>query len=358
MRMCTINDAIVIDGHNDVGTWILDFGFDLGMDGSDPKKHNAVLYWVLGRLLPRPSGDKLRTHTDLNRLRRGGVNAQFFSGGLSGRAHSMIEALYSQIESHSSNLELAVCANDIRRIAGKGKIAVLFGLEGGHTIEDDLDNLREFYRRGVRYMTLTWNNTNGWADSSNDKRKHGGLTSFGRQVVLEMNRLGMIVDVSHSSDETFWDVLEVTQAPIMASHSSVRVLVDNPRNLSDDMLQAITGNRGIVMINFGGPFIDSRKATKWKVIRDVITHLGPSSVPLSLLLDHIDHAVAVAGIDHVGLGSDFDGTAFLPDGVKDVSGFPNVTAGLVKRGYSVTDIRKILGENVLRVLEQVEAVAQ
>jgi membrane dipeptidase len=207
-------------------------------------------------------------------------------------------------------------------------------------------------------MTLTWNNTNAWADSSNDESRHGGLARFGRQVVQEMNRLGMVVDVSHCSDETFWDVLEVTRAPIMASHSSARALVDNPRNLSDDMLRAIAGNEGIAMINFGGAFIDPRKATRWKLIRDVLAHLGPSPVPLDLLLDHIDHAVAVAGVDHIGLGSDFDGTLFLPDGVGDVSGFPNVTAGLLKRGHSVADIRKILGENVLRVLEQAEAAPQ
>ena len=269
----------------------------------------------------------------------------------------MIDALDSQIKNYSSDLEQAVCADDIHRIVENGLIAVLFGLEGGHIIGDSLENLHEFYERGVRYMTLTWNNSNSWADSSNDKPLHRGLTHFGREVVQEMNRLGMIVDVSHSSDETFRDVLEVTQAPIMASHSSVRALVDNPRNLSDDMLQAIAGNGGIAMINFGGPFIDSRKTTWWKLIRDIVTHLGPSPVLLSLLIDHIDHAVSVAGINHVGLGSDFDGALLYPDGVKDVSGFPNVTAGLVERGYSMIDIRKVLGENMLRVFKQVEAVA-
>jgi membrane dipeptidase len=270
----------------------------------------------------------------------------------------MIDALEAQIERHSSDLELAVRADEIRQIASRGRIAVLLGLEGGHAIEDDLENLGDFRKRGVRYMTLTWNNTNTWADSSNDKPRHGGLARFGRQVVQEMNRLGMVVDVSHCSDETFWDVLEVTRAPIMASHSSVRALVDNPRNLSDDMLRAIARNEGIAMINFGGAFIDPRKATRWKLIQDVLAHLGPSPVPLDLLLDHIDHAVAVAGVDHVGLGSDFDGTLLLPDGVGDVSGFPNVTAGLLERGHSAADIRKILGENVLRVLEEAEAVAQ
>ena len=362
-------EAIVVDGHNDVTTWILDFGYDLGMNGADPAKRRAELYWILGRLLPRPRGDQLRTHTDLERLKAGGVDAQFFSifahpryakapGGTKGRAFEMIDALEEQIRRHSNDLELAISADDVRRISRGGKIAVLMGLEGGHAIEDDLVSLRQFRGRGVRYMTLTWSNTNGWADSSSDDPRHGGLTEFGREVVREMNRLGMIVDVSHASDETFWDALKATRAPFMASHSSARALVDNPRNMSDEMLEAVARNGGIVMVNFGGTFIDPRKANKWRIIRDMVLHWGPSQVSLDLLLDHIDHVVGVAGIDHVGLGSDFDGTLFLPEGASDVSGFPNVTSGLLDRGYSAGDIEKILGENALRVLEQAEAVAQ
>lgn len=361
-------DSLVVDGHNDVGSWILDFGFDLGMDGADPDNRAAELYWFLGGLLPKIAGDKLRTHTDLDRLRRGGVDAQFFSifahprydktpGGSTKRAHAMIDALEEQIERHANHMESAVSSKEVRRIAGEGKIAVLLGLEGGHSIGDDLDKLREFRARGICYMTLTWSNTNNWADSSSDKPKHGGLTSFGREVVQEMNRLGMVVDVSHSSDETFWDVLEVTQAPIMASHSAVRALVDIPRNLSDDMLRAIANNGGIVMINFGGTSIDPRKASVWKMLRDAVAHLGTSAVSLDLLLDHIDHAVATAGIDHVGLGSDFDGTMFLPVGLRDVSGYPNITKGLLARGYPAEDVRKILGENILRVLEHAQSAS-
>ena len=360
-------DVIVVDGHNDVTTWILDFGFDLGMNGADPAKRRAELYWVLGWLLSTPKGDQLRTHTDLSRLKAGGVDAQFFSifahpryakapGGTKGRAFQMIDALEEQIRRHGDDLELAVSAEDVRRISRGDRIAVLMGLEGGHAIEDDLVNLQQFRDRGVRYMTLTWNNTNGWADSSGDDSRHGGLTEFGREVIGEMNRLGMVVDVSHASDETFWDALEATSAPLMATHSSARALVDNPRNLSDEMLEAVAQNGGVVMVNFGGTFIDPRKASKWRIIRDVILHWGPSPVPLDLLLDHIDHVVRVAGIDHVGLGSDFDGTLLLPEGANDVSGFPNITAGLLERGYSQTDIQKILGENALRVLEQAEAV--
>jgi len=362
-------EAVVVDGHNDVTTWILDFGYDLGMNGADPAKRNAAIYWALGWLLPRPSGDQLRTHTDLERLKAGGVDAQFFSifahpryakapGGTKERAFQMIDALEEQIRRHGDDLELAIRAEDVRRISRSGRIAVLMGLEGGHAIEDDLVNLREFRNRGVRYMTLTWNNTNSWADSSSDDSVHGGLTEFGREVIREMNRLGVVVDVSHASDETFWHAVETTRAPLMASHSSARALVRNPRNLSDEMLKAVAHNGGIVMVTFGGTFIDPRKATTWGIIKDVILHCGPSRVALDLLLDHIDHVVRVAGIDHVGLGSDFDGTIFLPEDATDVSGFPGVTSGLLDRGYSEVDIRRILGENALRVLEEAEAVAQ
>ena len=361
--------AIVVDGHNDVATWIVDFGFDLGMNGSDPAKRRAELYWIIGWLLPRPSGDRLRTHTDLRRLKAGGVDAQFFSifahprfakapGGTKRRAFGMIDALEEQVRRHRDELELAVLVEDVRRISRKGKISVLMGLEGGHAIEDDLGNLAEFRDRGVRYMTLTWANTNGWADSSNDTARHGGLTEFGRQVVREMNRLGMVVDVSHSSDETFWDTVKVTRAPLMASHSSARALVNNPRNMSDDMLKAVAEGGGVVMVNFGGPFIDARKASRWRVISDAVLHWGPSPVSIDLLLDHIDHIVRVAGVEHVGLGSDFDGTLFLPHEIGDVSGFPRVTSGLLDRGYSESDIEKILGENALRVLERAETVSQ
>jgi len=362
-------DAIVVDGHNDVATLILDYGFDLGMDGADPEKRAAELYWVLGRLLPPVPGEALRTHTDLARLTSGGVDAQFFSifahpkyksseGGLNGRAHAMIDALEVQIQRYSSHIELATSAADVRRIASEGKLAALLGLEGGHAIQHNFDKLRAFHARGVRYMTLTWSETHNWADSSSDERRHGGLTPFGRDVVREMNRIGMVVDVSHCSDETFWDVMDVARAPMIASHSSARALVDNPRNMSDDMLRAVGEKGGVVMVNFGGNFIDPRKASYWKIASDVVTHFGPSSVPLEMLIDHIAHVARVAGMDHVGLGSDFDGTLFMPEGLRDVSGFPNVTAALVERGFSEADIHKILGGNALRVLEQVEAAAE
>jgi len=356
-------EALVIDGHNDVTSFVLDYGFDLGMDGADPEKSDAALYWVLGWLLPEPTGDGLRTHTDLARLAAGGVDAQFFSiwadsdyattpGASRERANAMIDALLDQVRRHADRLELATSADDVRRIAAGGRVAALMGLEGGHAIENDLANLRAFHARGIRYMTLTWENTNDWADSSGDEARHGGLTDFGCEVVREMNRLGMLVDISHVSDETFRDALEVVTKPVIASHSSARALVDVPRNMSDEMLRAVARNGGVVMVNFGGPFIDPRKAGVGHVLWDAVVHLGPSPVPLALLLDQIEHVARVAGADHVGLGSDFDGTLFLPEGASDVSAFPAITAGLLERGWSEADVRKLLGENTLRVLDQ------
>ncbi len=354
-------EALVIDGHNDVPSLVLDYGFDLGMDGADPDKRSALLYFVLGWLLPEPSPDELRTHTDLARFTTGGVDAQFFSifphaeyaetpGASRERANAMIDALLAQIRRHADRLELATSAADVRRIAAAGRIAALMGLEGGHALENDLANLAAFHARGVRYMTLTWSNTNDWADSSGDESRHGGLTDFGRDVVREMNRLGMLVDISHVSDETFWDVLEVAAQPLIASHSSARALVDVPRNMSDDMLRAVGRNRGVVMVNFGGTFIDPGKAGVGNLLWDALVNFGPSPVPLARLLDQLEHVARVAGLDHVGLGSDFDGTLFMPEGVGDVAGYPAITAGLLARGWPAADVRKLLGENTLRVL--------
>lgn len=362
-------DAIVVDGHNDVATFILDYGFDLGMDGADPAKRDATLYWVpvLQNLLPRPNGDDLRMDTDIRRLRAGGVDAQFFSifahpsylpRGSKQRALDMIAVVHQQVARHPDDLLLAHGVADVRDAASQDKIAVLMGLEGGHAIEDELANLREFYDLGVRYMTLTWSNTQNWADSSNDEARHGGLTEFGRDVVREMNRLGMIVDVSHVSDDTFFDVLEVTRAPVMASHSSARAIADHPRNMSDDMLRAMGRNGGVVMINFSENFIDPDKAGIWPSVRHWVSNVGWKDTPFELLVDHIEHVVRVAGVDHVGLGSDFDGTLFLPERMKDVSQFPNITIELLRRGHSEEDIRKILGENALRVFLDVESAAR
>ena len=366
-------EDIVVDGHNDIPTFILDFGFDLGMDGADPHKRGAMLHWipVLRWFLRGVSGDELHTDTDLRRLRAGGVDAQFFSifvdssyvpedpsgsGQARQRALDMIAALLDQVERHPQDLELARSAADVRRISRDGRIAALMGLEGGHAIENDLEALREFYDLGVRYMTLTWNNANDWADSCYE-HPHEGLTDFGRRVVREMNQLGMMVDVSHVSDATFFETLEVTSAPVMASHSAARALVDQPRNMTDEMLRAVARSGGVVMINFQDIFVDPRKRVPWGALGYAISNLGWPDSPLSSVIDHIAHSVQVAGVDHVGLGSDFAGSIFMPEGMKDVSDFPNVTLELLKRGYSEDAIRKILGENLLRVLAEVEAEA-
>jgi membrane dipeptidase len=268
-------DAVVVDGHNDITSLILDYQFDLGMDGSGPGKRDATLYWIpaIRWLLPRLDASNLRTDTDLRRLRAGGIDAEFFSifvdssyvprdpsqaGRAKDRALAMIGSVLEQVRRHPEDLELATSAADVRRIAGAGRIAALMGLEGGHAIENDLANLRQFHDLGVRYMTLTWNNANDWADSCYE-HPHGGLTDFGRAVVPEMNRLGMVVDVSHVSDATFFDVIETTSAPIMASHSSARALADHPRNMSDEMLRAVARNGGVVMVKFQDWFVDPRR---------------------------------------------------------------------------------------------------
>ncbi|MBI4469298.1 MAG: membrane dipeptidase, partial [Acidobacteria bacterium] len=260
----------------------------------------------------------------------------------------------------------------------------LMGIEGGHAIEDSLHALRMFYRLGVRYMTLTHSNTNNWADSSGDEPRHGGLTDFGREVVREMNRLGMLVDISHVSDETFFDVMKISQAPVIASHSSVRTLANHPRNLTDEMLRAMAANGGVVMVNFYSGFIDQAvinaqkaresalkpqldelsaryrdDASKLREARERLLESRPlPRATLPRLVDHIEHVVKVAGVDHVGLGSDFDGVPTTPDGLEDVSKLPDLTYELVRRGYSDADIRKILGENFLRVLARAEEVSK
>jgi membrane dipeptidase len=351
-------EAIVIDAHNDITSPMLDFGFDLGSDGNVA---NGLVY-SYSRRLPPPKDGKVKTQTDLQRMRAGGLDAEFFSiyvapefingkGGAPERAFQMIDTLKKQVERHPDALEMAYSADQIRQIAQKGKIAALMGIEGGHAIEDSLQILRKFHEAGVRYMTLTHSNTNNWADSSGDAKRHNGLTEFGREVVREMNRLGMMVDISHVSDKTFYDVIEVARAPVIASHSSARAIYNHPRNMTDDMLRAVAKNGGVVMVNFFDQFLDPRKAESKK------RTVPPLRTPLSVLIDHIDHIAKVAGIDHVGLGSDFDGGITLPEGLEDISKLPNITFELVERGYSDADIKKILGENILRVMSDVQQAA-
>lgn len=363
--------AIVIDTHNDVTTPMANDDYDLG--GEPPAPYR----------------------TNIARMKQGGLTAEFFSlyvkpwyvthGGAARRTLDMIDSVYRAVERHPRDLMIATSAADIRRAKRLNKIAALMGIEGGHAIEDSLPALREFYRLGVRYMTLTWNNTNNWADAGRGEKKHGGLSDYGRDVVREMNRLGMLVDVSHVSDETMSDALDVSKAPIIASHSSARALSNVPRNIPDDLLRRIAKNGGVVQVNFYSVFVDEKTVAPQSAERDkrlqaqqdelnrkyandperlaeesdkleAANPLPP--LPISKLIDHIDHIVKVAGIDHVGLGADFDGANDMPEGARDVSMLPNITYELLKRGYSEQDIRKILGENFLRVFAEAERVAR
>jgi membrane dipeptidase len=327
-------------------------------------------------------------------MKQGGMTAEFFSlyvkphyvqrGGAARRTLDMIDSVYRAVERHPNDLMFATSAADIRRAKRQGKIACLMGIEGGHAIENSLATLREFYRLGVRYMTLTWNNTNDWADAGRGEKKHNGLSDFGKDVVREMNRLGMLVDVSHVSDKTMSDALDVSKAPIIASHSSARAITNQPRNIPDDLLKRIARNGGVIQVNFYSAFIDA-DAIKWGDERskrvkaqtdavvekykddperlseeeDKIEAANPlPPTPLSKLIDHIDHIAKVAGIDHVGLGADFDGANDFPEGARDVSMLPNITYELLKRGYTEQDVRKILGENFLRVFAAAERVAR
>ena len=375
-------EAIVIDTHNDITSPLVDEGFDLATSGIGPD-------------------GTLKTHTDIRRMKEGGLDAEFFAvyvgreyvnkkpaegGGAARRALDVIDVVREQVRRHPETFELAATADDIRRIAKKGRIAALMGIEGGHAIEDSLRTLRMFYTLGVRYMTLTHTNTNDWADSSGDitdanVQHHNGLTGFGREVVAEMNRIGMMVDISHVADKTFYDVIETSRAPVIASHSSARALANHPRNMDDDMLRAIGKNNGVVMVNFYDGFLDPRKVEFNKLANAKAAELrkqfaddpkraeaelkkwndanAPSRTPLSVLIDHIEHVIKVAGIDHVGIGSDFDGIPLTgaPAGMEDISKLPNLTVELMKRGYSDADIKKVLGENFLRVMAAVERVA-
>jgi membrane dipeptidase len=371
-------EAIIVDGHDDIPSVLYAASTDLANPGK-------------------------RTHTDLARMKSGGITGEFFSiyvegdlaekptvrgGGALRRAVDLVDTTYRQIEKYPNDLMLATSVADIRRAKREGKIGVLMGIEGGHAIENSLHALRVMHRLGCRYMTLTHANTNEWADSAGFTGplvvKHHGLSPFGEEVVREMQRIGMLVDVSHVSDETFASAIKVAKAPIIASHSSARALADQRRNMTDDMLKALAKNGGVVMINFWALFLSNEygaAAGKWfarhgkefgeirakykddpAAFREAIDKLkaGESfpKVTIAQLVDHIDHVVKVAGIDHVGLGSDFDGVDALPEGLGGIGDLPKITLELVKRGYKDDEIKKILGENFLRAFGEVEAYAK
>jgi membrane dipeptidase len=334
--------------------------------------------------------------------KKGNLDAQFFSiwvdpgqypaDACARRTLTLIDATLEQVRRAPDKLQLCTTADQIIEAHSRGKLAVLMGIEGGHSIEDSLALLRDYYRLGARYMTLTWSKTNNWADSSGDIddpaiHHHDGLTPFGRQVVQEMNRLGMMVDISHVSDKTFWDAIATTLAPVIASHSSARALTNAGRNMTDEMLLAMKKNNGVVMVNFFPAFIDEQWRLAWaaqkperqkvqhaleaeykakglpvpytasdKIDREFAAKIGRA--PFNSLIDHFDHIIEVAGIDHVGIGTDFDGIPVTPKGIDSAADLPKVTAALMARGYTAEDMKKLLGGNLLRVFRDVQAAAE
>ena len=364
--------SIVLDTHDDTTQRFFSKDFDLG-------KRN-------------PDG-----HVDIPRMRDGGMNAIFFSIWIDGRimgppavqkALDQIDAVHENVRKLSKDMVFARTAADVRRAHAQGKIAALMGVEGGHMIGNDIRMVRVFGDLGVRYMTLSHFYNDEWADSSTDKPAHNGLTDYGKQIVREMNRQGIIVDISHVSDKTFYDALEVSKAPLIASHSSCRALCDHVRDMSDEMITALAAKGGVIQINYEKSFIDQDyknaydKATGGAgvvgALSQAIKECGDDQectaraaialerkmteegklphVSWERIVDHIDHAVKLVGAEHVGLGSDFDG-ASMPEGMEDCSKLPKITEALLRKGYSDRDIRNILGENTLRVMEQVERVS-
>ena len=366
-----LQHAIIVDTHADTPQMMLDEGYDLA-DPSSP-------YMI-----------------SIPKMRKGHLGAEFFSiwvpvdwprQDLIHRALDLIDVVNEQVARHSDSLGMARSAVDVVRLHRQHKIAILMGLEGGHIIIDDLRVLDNFYRLGVRYMTLTHTRDTDWADSSGDKPRHNGLTPFGRQVVERMNRLGMMVDISHVSDKTFYDAVAASKAPVIASHSSCRALCDAPRNMTDDMIRTLAKNGGVMDINYYSAFLDPQfRAAANRISKQVdaaiaaarkqresegktLSYAAENAIRVKMqanlpqpdyrvIADHIDHAVKVGGIDHVGLGSDFDGIDAIPRGMEDSSKLPTLVEELARRGYSEKDLEKILGDNVLRVMRQVAQVSQ
>jgi membrane dipeptidase len=373
------DSAIVVDTHADTPQRFLDENFDIG--STDPNDYG---------------------HISLDKMKAGNLGAEFFSiwvepetnqGHYARHTLDLIDSVYEQAARHPTRMMMASSVDDIERAHREHKLAALLGIEGGHSIENDLRLLRDYYRLGVRYMTLSWSNTNEFADSSGDiddpkVEHHNGLTEGGKQIVSEMNRLGMLVDISHVADKTFWDAIAIAKAPVIASHSSARALTNHPRNMTDDMLRAVAKNGGVVQVNFYSGFVDEsyRKANdaqakdraaavkanadQLRATGKTVTYLDNDRIerewvakiqrpPFSSLVDHIDHIAKVAGIEHVGLGSDFDGVmGATPEGMDSAADLPRITQALLDRGYSAADIRKILGGNILRVFREAERVSR
>jgi membrane dipeptidase len=359
-------NSIVIDTHNDIPTTAIDKGVSFDADL------------------------KTKTHSDLQRMLQGGVDAQFFSiwcDGLKEKpyawANREIDTVMAWVNRNPTKMMLATTVKDIKEAVKQKKLATLFGVEGGHMIENDLTKLEALYNRGVRYMTLTWNNSTPWATSALDETtkadslKHKGLTDFGKQVVKKMNDLGMLVDLSHVGEQTFWDAINTTTKPILVSHSCVYTLCPHRRNLKDEQIKAVGKNGGVIHLNFYSGFVDSAFekrsdafTAKHKTEMDSLLKVNPEPYfmqvylfekypdevknmrpPLKMLIDHLDYIVKLIGVNHVGLGSDFDGVNSLPQQLDDVTAYPLITKALLERGYSKKDIQKILGGNFLRLLK-------
>jgi membrane dipeptidase len=369
--------AVIIDGHNDIPSPMVDDDFDLAMN-SVGKFHN--------------DGDPF--HTDLSRFKQSGITGEFFSiyvsgtdyqkGGKMRRAMDMIDATYREVEKHPNELVFCASAAEIRQAKKRNKVCVLMGIEGGYVIENSLYALRDFYRLGIRYMTLTHNVSHDWADAHAGEVKNNGLSDFGKEVVREMNRLGMLVDISHVSTKTMSDALDISTAPIIASHSSARGVANHTRNVPDDILKRVATNGGVIMVNFYPAFLDEtyNKAENDRTARlkpqiDALREQykndraafneaerrllaeNPIDVPsYTRIVDHIDHIKQIAGIDYVGIGSDFDGVPLLPKGMNGMEDLALVTYEMLRRGYSEQDVRKVLGENFMRAFAQAENVAK
>ncbi|MCA9741866.1 MAG: membrane dipeptidase [Deferribacteres bacterium] len=352
--------AIVIDTHSDLPMRMLDDNVDI-------------------------SKRRDKGHQDIPRMLEGGLDTQFLAIYISNeyagnsamkRAIEMVEPVFAALDQHAESIELATSPSDICRLKKEGKIAAVLALEGGHALEGSLLALKLFYRIGFRYMTLTHIRHNDLSDSSTDEPKHNGLSDLGKEMVREMNRLGMMVDVSHISDAAFWDVLKTSSAPVLATHSSAREIASLPRNMSDEMIQAMAERGGVIQLCFGSAFLHPAWAERgkevfrrinesksgaldlWSKIWAELNESDPLPQPqIDDLIAHIDHVVKLVGVDHVGLGSDYDGVDYVPEGLDDVSMLPNITFALCKKGYSDAAIEKILGGNLLRLWQEVEKTA-
>ena len=362
--------SYVWDGHNDL-PWALRERNDLRIEKTD-------------------LNNEPKLHTDIPRLRAGNVGAQFWSVFVPSKTRhtgtafqttiEQIDCVYALVKKYPDVFEIALNSNDVERIRSSGKIASLMGVEGGHSIENSIGKLKELFARGARYMTLTHGDTLDWADAATDDSKSDGLSPFGEEIVREMNRMGMLVDLSHVSPATMSDAVDITTAPVIFSHSSAMSIANHPRNVPDDILRRVKSNGGIVMINFFSGFVVPESAKNMKdmfgVRREFEKEFGSdsdlaknamlkwrSSHPIypgdaSIVVEHIDHVAKIAGVDHVGLGSDYDGIEVVPKGLEDVSTYPLLTELLLRKGYSESDIHKIMSGNMMRVLKACEGAAK